>query len=254
MKLNVVSDLHLSQGGLPAPSVDSDRVVLAGDIARPAQAVEWAKSLRKPVLYVPGTHEFYGGSLPGPLRELKRLTEGSQVHVLDDEEICFGSVRFLGCTLWTNFRLAADAQGRELAVRAALERVHDFRRIHVDDERQVLFTPDYAEKLFERSAAWLQLKLGTAWAGPTVVITHHAPSERSVSPQFRGSPLNDCFASHLDRLLGRRFAAMWIHGHMHHSVDYDADGTRVVCNPRGYAREGRNENADFDMDFIVEVA
>jgi Icc-related predicted phosphoesterase len=254
MKLNVLSDLHLSQGGLPGPSVDADLVVLAGDVARPAQAVEWAKSLRAPVLYVPGNHEFYGGSLPGTLRELKRLTQGSHVHVLDNEEIHFGSVRFLGCTLWTDFRLAGDAEGRELAKHAAVERVHDFRRIHVDDERQTLFTPDHSETLFQRSAAWLEAKLRTAWPGPTVVITHHAPSERSVSPQFRGSPLNACFASHLDRLLGRRFAVAWIHGHMHHTLDYDADGTRVVCNPRGYAREGRNENADFDIDFAIDVS
>ena len=111
MKLNVVSDLHLSQGGLPPPSVRADLVVLAGDVARPAQAVEWAKSLDGPVLYVPGNHEFYGGTLPGTVRELKRLAEGSQVHVLDNEEFSFGPVRFLGCTLWTDFRLAGDGQG-----------------------------------------------------------------------------------------------------------------------------------------------
>jgi hypothetical protein len=27
----------------------------------------------------------------------------------------------------------------------------------------------------------------------------------------------------------------------------------VVCNPRGYARDGVNENARFDPHFMVEV-
>jgi hypothetical protein len=31
-------------------------------------------------------------------------------------------------------------------------------------------------------------------------------------------------------------------------------GTRVVCNPRGYARDGVNENASFDANFTVDVS
>jgi hypothetical protein len=86
-----------------------------------------------------------------------------------------------------------------------------------------------------------------------VVVTHHAPSERSIEPRFEGSPLNACFASHLDHLLDAGLACTWIHGHVHHSVDYVANGTRVVCNPRGYARDGGNENPRFEIDFVVDV-
>jgi hypothetical protein len=31
------------------------------------------------------------------------------------------------------------------------------------------------------------------------------------------------------------------------------NGTRVVCNPRGYARDGVNENALFAPDFTLNV-
>jgi predicted phosphodiesterase len=254
MKLNVLSDLHLSRGSLPPPSVHADLVVLAGDIARPAQAVEWAKGLDRPTLYIPGNHEFYGSSIPETLSELKRLTAGSQVRVLDNEECCIGGVRFLGCTLWTDFDLMGAGAGREVAIREALERMYDFQRIYLDEGRQHLFTPSAAADLFMRSVTWLESRLSTPWPGPTVVVTHHAPSERSVEPRFEGSPLNACFASHLDRLLGAELACTWIHGHVHHSADYRASGTRVVCNPRGYARDGRNENPLFDIDFVVDVA
>lgn len=253
MRLNVLSDLHLSRGSLPHPTVAADVVVLAGDIARPAQAIEWARGLGKPTLYVPGNHEFYGSSLPGTVRELKELAAGSPIRVLDDEEWTFGNVRFLGCTLWTDFLLMGTEQGREVAIREALQRMYDFQRVHLDERRQSLFTPLDAANLFQRSAAWLENRLRTPWQGPTVVITHHAPSERSIDPRFGGSPLNACFASHLDRLLRGELACTWIHGHVHHGVDYRADGTRVVCNPRGYARDGRNENPDFDIDFVVEI-
>jgi hypothetical protein len=32
-------------------------------------------------------------------------------------------------------------------------------------------------------------------------------------------------------------AALWIHGHMHDPFDYEINGTRVICNPRGYPGE-----------------
>jgi hypothetical protein len=46
---------------------------------------------------------------------------------------------------------------------------------------------------------------------------------------------------------------LWVHGHTHDSFDYTLNGTRVVCNPRGYAKGGVNENPLFDPNLMVEV-
>ena len=73
VRLNVLSDLHLSLGALTIPENDADVVILAGDLARPRQAVAWASGFAKPVLYVPGNHEFYGGGIEGTVEEPKRL-------------------------------------------------------------------------------------------------------------------------------------------------------------------------------------
>jgi hypothetical protein len=43
------------------------------------------------------------------------------------------------------------------------------------------------------------------------------------------------------------------HGHVHDSFDYLLNGTRVVCNPRGYAKDGVNETPLFDCNFVVEI-
>jgi len=48
-------------------------------------------------------------------------------------------------------------------------------------------------------------------------------------------------------------ADLWIHGHTHDSFDYVLKGTRVLCNPRGYAKDGVNENPLFDANLTVEV-
>jgi Icc-related predicted phosphoesterase len=252
MKIGVISDLHLSRGPQLAPVNDCDVYALAGDIGKPAEAIAWARELGKPVLYVPGNHEFYGRTMTSTMDELRRLAQGTAVHVLDNEELCIGGVRFLGSTLWTDFLLDGAGQSRDVAMREAVEKVHDFRRIFIDDEQREVFTPYHSEMLFGKNAAWLEQRLKRSWPGPTVVITHHAPSAASIDPRFAGSPLNACFASNLDRLLGEG-ANMWIHGHMHHSVNRTIRGTHVLCNPRGYVRDGVNENRYFDVNFSVEI-
>ena len=250
MKLHVLSDLHLSQGELPVPESDADLVVLAGDIARPARAIAWASRIAKPVLYVAGNHEFYGGSIEATSDELKRLCAGTRVRVLDGDELVVDGVRFLGATLWTDFMVLGEGEARAAAVAEAQRFMRDFSVVRMGGEP---FTPQASATLFARHAAWLEARLAEPHDGPTVVITHHAPSPKSVHPRFAGSPLNACFVSDAERLIDGRRAQLWIHGHTHDSFDYPVNGTRVLCNPRGYAKDGVNENPAFDARLTVEV-
>jgi predicted phosphodiesterase len=254
MKINVLSDLHLGFGSMERPINDADVVVLAGDISRPREAIAWALRFDRPVLYVPGNHEFYGGSIDGTVAELKRLCAGTQVRVLDDDEAVIGGVRFLGSTLWTDFALFDEPERRAAAMDEAQRLLRDFSRIRLREAADDVFTPADSAALFARHAAWLDARLADrSHAGPTVVITHHAPSPDSIHPRFAGSLLNACFVSDARHLLRGARAPLWIHGHTHDSFDYVVDGTRVVCNPRGYFRGGVQENPLFDPNFIVEV-
>ncbi len=253
MKVHVLSDLHLGVHDMQRPLTDADVVVLAGDIGPPRLAAAWALRFGKPVLYVLGNHEFYGGHIDSTATEFERLCAGTQVHLLDDDEIVIGGVRFLGSTLWTDFLLQGDGGAKQLAVDAAQRFMRDFSRIRSGDNGDALFTPADAAARFARHAAWLDARLNTAHGGPTVVITHHAPSPRSIHPRFAGSALNACFVSDAEHLVGAARARWWIHGHTHDSFDYELNGSRVVCNPRGYARNGVNENPLFDPGFTIEV-
>jgi predicted phosphodiesterase len=253
MKLNILSDLHLGQGALAAPDNDADLVILAGDVARPARAIEWAASLRKPVLYVPGNHEFYGGSIDGTLATLRTLCANTNVRLLDDDVVELGGVRFVGSTLWTDFMLQG-ADRRERAMQEGQRFMRDFSRIRANEYSPAVFTPADSAARFALHARFLAEQLAKPFAGRTVVITHHAPSAKSIHPRFRDSLLNACFISDLEHLLNRARVDLWIHGHTHDSFDYAVGGTRVVCNPRGYAVNGVDENAHFDPDLIVEVA
>jgi len=255
VKLQILSDLHLSVQTMEPVATDADIVVLAGDVARPPAAVAWARRFAKPVVYVPGNHEFYGSSLPGTIAQLQSLAEGSQVHVLHNQSVELHGVRFLGSTLWTDFEVAGAGAQRDAAIAQSLQFNRDFSRIRLHGGADApLFTPQDCAAMFAGNAQWLDAQLATPFVGPTVVVTHHAPALPSVAAQFAGSPLNVNFVSDAQWLLAGRRAALWIHGHMHHRCDYTVDGTRVLCNPRGYAREGVPENLQFDPAFTVTLA
>lgn len=254
MKLHILSDLHLSVAAFEVPKTDADVIILAGDIARPKEAIAWASSFDKPVLYVPGNHEFYGSNIDSTLKELKQLCSQNDIQVLDNNDVVIGGVRFLGTTLWTDFQLFGDGEKRDVAVSEALNFIRDFSRIKMDELSGRMFTPDLSELLFNRHANWLEEKLAEPFPGKTVVITHHAPSTKSIHPRFADSPLNSCFVSDAERLIDGKRVVLWIHGHTHDSFDYAVNGTRVVCNPRGYSKNGVNENPKFDPALVIEVS
>lgn len=253
MKLHVLSDLHLSLADMEVAPTDADVVILAGDIARPDKACAWVRRIDKPVVYVAGNHEHYQGNLQGTLQALRREYPGSTVHVLECEAWVYGGVRFLGATLWSDFRLFPDDETRARAMAEASIRIRDFQRIVVDPVSRRLFTPQDSRALFDRSATWLDAQLQQAFDGPTVVVTHHAPSPRSIHPRFADSLINGCFVSDLEHLMGGDRVRLWIHGHTHDSADYTVRGTRVLCNPRGYVVQGVRENAAFDPTLVAQV-
>lgn len=251
MKLHVLSDLHLGFRDFDPPETAADLLVLAGDVdvglRGMAAAQTWARG--RPVLYVAGNHEFYGEALPRHLRKLEAAAEGSPVRFLEDREVVIGGVRFLGCTLWTDFDLLGD---RREGIDAARSIMNDYRQIRVEPEFRRL-RPQDTEAMHRRSIRWLGERLDADFDGATVVITHAAPSLRSVAPRHRGDPLSAAFASDLEWMLDGR-AALWIHGHTHFCCDYEIGGTRVVANARGYPGEEAAEDARaFDPAFVVEV-
>ncbi|MEM8814534.1 MAG: metallophosphoesterase [Pseudomonadota bacterium] len=248
MKLHVLSDLHTEFADFMPPDIDADIVVLAGDIGVGRKGLDWAARhfTDRPVVYVPGNHEYYGHDLT--LIDELQSAAPRNIHVLNDDTLILDGVRFLVCTLWTDFKLHGEDQA-ESARQRARRLLTDFEAIRNGRNR---LTPEDSVVLHETSRAWLQRELGKSFEGPTVVVTHHLPAARSVAEQYANDPLNPAFVSSLEYLIEEHRPNLWIHGHTHVPCDYTLFDTRVVCNPRGYP--GEASGADFRDDLCIKIS
>ncbi len=247
MKLHILNDLHIEFEDFEPPATDADVIVLAGDIGVGTGGLRWAEAKfpERPVIYVPGNHEFYHHDI-ALIDELKSEAPDN-IHVLNDDQVIIGEVRFLGSVLWTDFAVFGEAD-KFFAMQQARQQMADFSIIQNHGQR---FTPEDAARLHTASRDWLAVMLAEPFAGKTVVVTHHAPSSRSVHPRYAHDLLTPAFASKLENLMDGGRAALWLHGHMHESFDYEVYGTRVICNPRGYAPKALNP--DFRPDWVVKI-
>lgn len=261
MKIQFASDLHYEflEAQFPHYRIiepaDADALVIAGDIHRGAMAIETFADWPVPVVYVHGNHELYRKEYGALLAELRAKAQGSNVHFLEQDEAVIHGVRFLGCCLWTDYRLPPYEMAA--AMQAAEGMLPDHRLINIGGNP---FSARDAQRIHAQSRAWLERKLDENFAGPTVVVSHHGPHPNSVHERFAGSIVNAAFVSDLTPLFGR--AQLWIHGHVHNSFDYEVAGTRIVTNPRGYATNRLAatsplhltwENPEFDPRRVVAI-
>jgi len=249
VRIHVLSDLHHEMAPYVPGAVEADVVVLAGDIDKGVKAIrlatDWFPST--PVVMVAGNHEFYGGATPRLIDKMKAVADGSMVAILERDERVIDGVRFLGATMWTDFSIFGGET--DYYMEQARAGMNDFWKIRVSPEFS-RFSPAHALKLHRGTRAWLAERLDSPFPGPTVVVTHHAPSMKSCHPDHAADPLAAAFIVDLEELMGVDRVCLWIHGHTHHCVSYEIKGTRVVSNQRGYPGE---TVPDFNPTLVVEV-
>ena len=274
--IHLMSDLHLEHETVSlrhhrAPE-GTDVVVLAGDTHPGVLGVIWAAEHFPglPVIYVPGNHEYYGRR--GFDRHLRRMQEkaaelaesmGADIRVLDRAVTEVAGVRFVCATLWTDYALFGDP---DRDMEAAGRLMNDYRKITIDKPaggRTVgLLSPSTLRLRHAEARAFIETACQDAARehdGPLVVVTHHAPSARSVTQGFKSDEVTPCYASDLDDVVTASGADFWLHGHIHANVGYDLGATRVTSNPRGWVDSSPSrdvesfENPTFDPGLLLRL-
>ena len=117
MRVHILSDLHLEFGDYAPEQTGADVVILAGDIHVGCHGIKWVKEHfpEQSVIYVLGNHEFYHHSISGVFKEFGAATGGGNICLLENQSVQIGGFTFLGCTLWTDFKLWPNAGTAMLA-------------------------------------------------------------------------------------------------------------------------------------------
>lgn len=281
MNIQLLSDLHLEAHPhfTPEPAAGADVLVLAGDVGSYQEGsrledqdfglarfspLPSGAGWPTPVIFVPGNHEYDAQDFDVAHARLRKTCDRLGILWLERECVQWGGVRFVGTTLWSDFDALADHEGctelgRRLKLREKAFRAANFYLRKTGGTRHG--EPFLAEAMREHALVcrqWLADALAVPFHGPTVAVTHFAPSLRSADPRYGLVPGTAGFCNALDALLPQ--ATVWIHGHLHAPSDYTArglraDGTawqcRVVANPLGYARKGEQET--FQPRFCITV-
>lgn len=281
MKIRLMSDIHNEFGRLIVPVLENEKdivLVLAGDIGVASHASQTISPFlhdvlarHRAVIYVCGNHEHYKGSIDRSVDKIKSTmmmnTKGyvtktvpANLHVLENETVVIDDVAFVGATFWTNFH-----KNHPIAMWDAQQTMNDYRMIRTGprgDYYKYKLKPGDVLNRHTQSATHLfgfgnelgEIAKQKVAGNKVFVVTHHAPSYESIAPWFRTSidyMINGSYASEYDYQIMDAQPNIWAHGHTHTNFDYMIEGTRVLCNPRGYAEEELNPG--FNPNLLIDL-
>lgn len=244
MRIQILSDIHIEFGNYNLSKSDADVICIAGDLGTGSRGLDWIKNqTTKPVIYVFGNHEFYNHDI-SLIKQLS-INKPANVFILENKSIEINNVVFYGATLWTDF-LLYGSENEKLCKQNAL-RMNDY---HCIKNRKSLLTADIVQKINLESVNWLVKESRKKDKNKkSVIVTHHAPSTKSIHEKYKSDILNSSFSSNLDDLVIMMDADVWIHGHTHTSFNYNIGKTNIICNPRGYP----HEITGFNDNLIIEI-
>lgn len=226
MKFSLVSDLHLDH---PQPRVPyhllEERVIVAGDTANGLEGLKFLQKLRykgHTVYAVDGNHEHYRNYSQGRFHTETTARFREEHKRYHDEEVPV----VLACG-W--YQVKDEEKWKD----------------YMNDSHMCMLTAEEVNHLAVLEFHFLQEKLQEwkVYQRKGVVVTHMAPCEETLNPDYYGDISNEWYWNPLMLPLLEEFKEqilVWCHGHTHKAQDKIVNGTRVVCNPRGYPGENPN--------------
>lgn len=248
MKIQILSDLHTEFGYYEIKNTDSDIVVIAGDVGRGYNVINYLNSniKNKQVLFVPGNHEFHYQDFNNLTKTFNLYNRKGNIEVLEKNIKIIDDYLFIGFTMWSDFNLYNNKCISKIHIE---KNVNDFELIKYKDRKLEV---DDISDANAWDMEWFRDILYNNKEYKKIIITHNAPSEKSIHLKYFNNILNPYFANNLEELIcSNENIKLWIHGHSHNSSDYYIGDTRVICNPRGYFPNDLNK--DFKDDLVIEV-
>lgn len=245
----IIADLHLdlwlADGRDPFAAVDPgllanlEALIIAGDLSNKPK-VRWPHAIKHLSRYVdparihlvPGNHDYFDHALDGDDR-LAEIAAAAGAHLAQKTDVVVGGIRFLCCTLWTDFELGGDAAH---ARRTALRGMNDYRYIRMARARYRRIWPVDTIAVHADHRRWIERRLAEPFAGRTIVVTHHCPHPDLIGDQ---AELAVVYGSNMLSFIAAAKPDAWFFGHTHHRGEA-LEGASLVRNVSlGYPWEVR---------------
>lgn len=273
MKIRILSDLHLDiNKDHPFSLSDTETfTILCGDISgNPQQTIEWINNNIKQGVFVEGNHIGYDSQHSIQYIEnfiTSYYPNTAPITYLKNTYKIIDDIVFVGGILWTDFNLYGNATQLLFKLYAS-QLVNDFRynytnHHHIKEEMEGNFKelvikewirklhPGDTEKMFTATLKSIDKACRKFPNKKIVVVTHHAPSIKSIPEIYLTDKSTPAFASNLEPfILDRPNIKLWCHGHIHTACDYQIGNCRVICNPRGYISLGEKQ---FKSNYMTEI-
>jgi predicted phosphohydrolase len=252
MTIQYCSDLHLElpdntkwlKANLLVPSADI--LLLAGDIIPFVEMEQYADFFSylsdhfQATYWLPGNHEYYGGDMAQRSVSFRESIRNN-VYLLNNQVEQLEGVTLVFSTLWSHISPVAEWD----IARA----VTDFRAITQGGER---FRPLHSNRLHRDCLRFVQSAVADAVNSDTLVITHHVPTFMHYPKQFKGSIINEAFATELYDYIEQSPTNAWIYGHHHSNTpEFTIGKTRMLTNQLGYVR--KREYYGFRTDVVITL-
>jgi predicted phosphohydrolase len=251
LKIQYCSDLHLEMElnrkwikKIPL-IVKGDILLLGGDIMPYVDLehhnyfLDYVAAHYKAVYWVPGNHEYYHSSIDdrsGTMQEAVR----DNVYLVNNTIITLGDTDLICGTLWSHI---SPAYEREIN-----RAMNDFKLILCGGSK--LSVAVY-NQLHWQARQYIFKAIENSTARHKVVLTHHVPTFMNYPPKYKGSALNEAFATEMHDYIASSGVDSWIYGHTHYNTpDFRIGNTHMLTNQLGYVRFG--EHNTFDNARIIE--
>ncbi|WP_395517527.1 metallophosphoesterase [Pseudorhizobium flavum] len=273
-KLWVFSDLHLEKQDvdLPYERPDADVIIIAGDLCHADQLMDTLSDIshryQMPIVMVPGNHEFWSSGTHSRDMASDRLmfAEINEAAaewqypciILDGGSVIFHGVRFVGATLWTDYRDGLqDEADFAWRLQEAFHLNPDHLKINGSGGKPI--TPSDLLALNQESTRIIRSLLAEPFDGKTVMLSHHLPHPAATPAIYADSNVNYLYcnssAAFEDIMMGDLAPALWVCGHTHQAIDVRVGGTRILCNPHGFHSASDEEGGinGFRWDLIIDL-
>jgi predicted phosphohydrolase len=254
MQLQFASDLHLEfhenryyLRDNPL-KVAGDILLLAGDIV-PLKTMERYEDFFNfladnfsHTYWLPGNHEYYDFDIANKSGALKESIRPN-VTLLNNQTVTIDDIQLHFSTLWSDVS-ASKARTIE-------QSLNDFHLIRFEGKR---LSVDQYNQMHRDSLTFLQdaLIYSQTTDNIDIVITHHVPTFRHYPIQYKNSPINEAFATDMDKFIESCDADFWIYGHHHAAVnDFAIGNTKLITNQLGYVHAG--ENQAFNNGKVIDL-